>query len=181
MPLREWLGFTAKKRAVLADEAGAKGVARATLPVDNAVRSHIAASDPAFPAKREAAVVAILAAVDGVARAHGFVQKPQSWAKAGPLGAVSLHLQRSRFGFEAQINLGFAPASGTARGAWEQDDFLPLGRFYTEGSLAPGALIYLDVLADAATLAKAMQVLDDRALPWLLAHLTDPDAHSLPF
>lgn len=152
--------------------------------IDNGVRMHIAASDPAFPAKREAAVKVILAAMDAVAEAHGFTKKAKSWAKTGRLGTVSLHLQRSRYGFECYINLGFQPLSGEGKGPWNQDDFVRLGRFLPtdlSASGEPGALIYLDVHEDIAALATPMQTLDKHALPWLLAHLEDPSAHTAPF
>lgn len=151
---------------------------------DNAVRMHIAASDPDFPTKREAAVNAILAAMDRVAEQHGFTKKTKSWAKVGPLGLVSLHLQRSRFGFEAYVNLGFQPLSEDLQGPWAQDPFVRLGRFYPaipDTANDQDALIYLDVQGDSACLDPAMTILSDRALPWLLAHLTDPDAHAKPF
>lgn len=149
---------------------------------DNAVRMHIAASDPAFPAKREAAVSAITAAIDTVAAAHGFTKKAKSWAKDGPLGTVTLHLQRSRYGFDCQINLGFQPASDIVTGPWVQDDFVPLGRFLPDdaASDAEGTLIYLDIYDDPSSLATTMHALDHNALPWLLAHLTNPQAATMP-
>ena len=157
--------------------------------IDNGVRMHIAAHDPAFPDKREAAVKAIIHAIDAVAQAHGFTKKPQSWAKTGDLGTVTIHLQRSRYGFDCHINLGFQPLSEAAFGPWAHDDFVPLARFLPPntqvaeavGPEEPGTLTYLDVLQDAHSLDMPMQVLSDQALPWLLAHLTNPDAHSLPF
>lgn len=152
--------------------------------IDNGVRMHIAANDPAFPAKREAAVKAITAAMDKVAQAHGLTKKAKSWAKSGPLGTVSMHFQRSRYGFECYINLGFQPLSEASHGPWAQDDFVRLGRFFPTDLTAsgePGALIYLDVHEDAAALTGPMQVLESRALPWLLAHLENPDAWRAPF
>ncbi|QCO55975.1 hypothetical protein EOK75_09620 [Pseudorhodobacter turbinis] len=151
--------------------------------VDNAVRMHIAASDPDFPAKREAAVSAVIAAIDEVALHHGFDKKPKSWAKKGALGLVSIHLQRSRFGFYCQINLGFQPASHRAEGPWAQDDFVLLGLFFPpDPSLMEerGTITYLDIFKDEASLAPTMRVLDDLALPWLVAHLTDVEAHNRP-
>jgi hypothetical protein len=152
--------------------------------IDHGVRMHIAAHDPAFPDKREAAVNTILAAIDTVARAHGFTTKAKSWAKEGPLGTVSLHLQRSRYGFECYIHLGFQPNSDEGRGPWAQDDFVRLGRFYPTNILAteePDALMYLDVVSNAETLNEPMEILANHALPWLMAQLENPEAHALPF
>jgi hypothetical protein len=155
--------------------------------VDNGVRMHIAAHDPEFPKKRDAAVGTITAAIDVVAQAHGFTKKAKSWAKTGTLGTVSIHLQRSLYGFESYINLGFQPLDGAANGPWAQDDFVHLGMFYapctaTAGSAAElGTLTYLDVAEDPDSLIQPIEILDKLALPWLLAHLTDPMAHSLPY
>lgn len=154
-----------------------------TEGVDDGVRMHIAAHDPAFPAKREAAVNTIIAAIDAVAQAHGFAKKAKSWAKTGDLGTASIHLQRSRYGFDCHINLGFHPLSGDPLGLWAEDDFVPLEGFFPAGSdalEAPATLTYLDVHEDGANLAETMHILSEQALPWLLAHLTDPNAHDRP-
>ncbi|WP_323005119.1 DUF4304 domain-containing protein [Pseudorhodobacter sp.] len=148
--------------------------------VDMGVRMHIAAHDPQFSAKREAAVQTILAAIDRVAQAHGFTKKPKSWAKLGALGTVSIHLQRSRYGFDCQINLVFQPLPEALEGTWGQDEFIPLGRFYPPPSATAGTLTYLDIHQNPAALDQPMQVLNDLALPWLLAHLTNPQAPLLP-
>jgi hypothetical protein len=151
--------------------------------IDNGVRMHIAAHDPEFPAKREAAVDIIVAGIDAVAQAQGFDKKAKSWAKSGDLGTVSIHLQRSRFGFDCQVNLGFQPLDGKPSGLWAQDDFVPLERFLLQGVAAsePLALLtYLDVYEDPTILAKSMRILSEDALPWLLAHLTDLNASTRP-
>jgi hypothetical protein len=192
MPLPNWLRLpprtsTSSFPAQNLPADPALPFATAQSPVDNAVRTHIAASDPAFPAKREAAMIAILAAIEPVAAAHGFTKKAKSWAKTGPLGLVSLHVQRSRFGFEAVLNLCFQPTSGEPPGPWARDDFVPLGQFYAGvsagGDRPDGAdgLVYLDIHDNAAALDAAMQVLANAALPWLLAHLTDPEAPLISF
>jgi hypothetical protein len=144
---------------------------------DPGVRIHRAAHDPGFPAKREAAIAALTAAVNEVALAQGFAAKSQSWAKTGPLGTVSLHIQRSRYGFDCEVNLGFHAADGAALGPWEEEGHIPLSQFFGE---AAAPLIYLDVLEDPAVLPAAMAALETAALPWLLAHLTDPDAALSP-
>ena len=55
---------------------------------------------------------------------------------------------------------------------------MPLARFMPANT-APddaGVLIYLDINDDPSNLTAAMTALDGHALPWLLAHLTDPRA-----
>lgn len=210
MSLASWLrAFLPKRRQAasegavqspLADQPQTTETPRVAAEVidsiDNGVRMHIAAQDPEFPTKREAAITTIIKAIDVVAQTHGFTKKPQSWAKTGDLGTVSIHLQRSRYGFDCHINLGFQPLAEGRFGPWEQDDFVPLGGFFpsdaTGSDIGPdtgpdigvddtGTLTYLDVYEDADSLEIPMQVLSDQALPWLLAHLTNPNAHSLPF
>ncbi len=189
MPIAQWLRALRRKPAeparpqplpLIEDDA----VTAAPSAVDNGVRMHIASSDPAFPAKREAAVTLILGAIDTVASTHGLTKKARSWAKTGACGTISVHLQRSRYGFECYINLGFQPVSGESRGPWAQDDVVRLGRFMPtdiQSNDEPGALIYLDILEDTEALATPLSVLDQRALPWLLAHLEDPAAADRPF
>jgi len=149
---------------------------------DNGVRMHLAAHDPDFPDKREQAFGTITNAIDTVAQAHGFTKKPMSWAKTGPLGTVSIHLQRSRYGFDCTINLGFQPLDDAGLGPWAHDDFVSLGRFYpaSQGPDA-GTIAYLDVFEVVDTLDQPMAALSQTALPWLTQHLTDPLAHTQPF
>ncbi|MBL4918759.1 hypothetical protein [Szabonella alba] len=133
---------------------------------DPGARIHRAAHDPEFPARREAALAAIRAGVAQVALAQGFAERPQSWSLDGPAGRVSVHVFPNRFGFEAEIRLGFLPADGSD----------PSGPFAAQGHLTldafggPVALIYLDVLDDPACLEAALQVLADHALPWLAGY-----------
>jgi len=155
-----------------------------SLQPDNGVRMHIAAHDPEFPTKRDRAFETISAAIDAVALAHDFTKKPMSWAKTGDLGTVSIHLQRSRYGFDCHINLGFQPLDESADGPWAQDDFVPLGRFYPPNPASvdePGTIAYLDVHTDAGSLDQPMTILNAQALPWLVAHLTNPAAAKMPF
>jgi hypothetical protein len=160
----------------------------------DALRIHFAAHDPQFPAKRDAAVAIILTAINAAAQAHGFTKKPKSWAKSGPLGMVSIHLQRNRYGFDCTINLGFQPIAQavqdetpqgeTPQSPWAENDFIPLGWFYPSelaGLGSAGTVAYLDVLEDSGALQQPISVLSDVALPWLLAHLTDPNAETKPF
>ena len=167
---------------LVGQDAPPQGVSAPQTPAppytpDPGVRIHRAAHDPAFPAKREAAIAALTAGIDGVAFAEGFEAKPQSWAKTGPLGTVSLHIQRSRYGFDCEVNLGFAPAVGVAAGPWEEEGRIPLGWFYGE---EPAPLIYLDIIETPETLQTALTALRTAALPWLVAHLTDPEAAHRP-
>jgi len=141
---------------------------------DPGARIHKAAHDPDFPEKRERAIDTIYDAMDALAADHGFTAKPRSWIKTGPLGQVSFYLQRSRFGFDASIHLVFHPATLPSNGVWAEEEDVPLAWFYPE-SEAEGAqtLIYLDVLEQPEKLRRAMMVLSETALPWLVRHLTE--------
>ena len=141
---------------------------------DPSVRIHKAAHDPHFPEKREKAIVAINDALTAVAAKHGFTAKPQSWIKAGPLGQVSFYLQRSRFGFDTGIHLVFHPTDLPSKGVWAEEEDIPLAWFYPEAEAeAAQALIYLDVLEQPEKLRRAMVVLSETALPWLVRHLDE--------
>jgi hypothetical protein len=140
---------------------------------DNSVRMHIAASNPAFPALRDAAITAIVTALDTVAARHGFTKKPRSWARSGPLGLASLHLHRSPYGFEADIALGFQPVSGAHQPPWDEDGQIALRHFCPDDTT--GTLVYLDVQDNPASLDAALDLLDRAALPWLCAQLGNAD------
>lgn len=147
-------------------------------PADHGARIHRAAHDPEFPKKREAAIEAITAAIDAMAEKHGFTRKAKSWAKDGPAGRVSIQLQRSRYGWECHVNLSLDRKDGQREGVCAHDDFVGLGEFYAPGegqAPEPGVIYYLDVHEDPAALDLPMQVLDQRALPWLLGQL---DGHA---
>jgi hypothetical protein len=142
---------------------------------DDAHRIHIAASDPAFPAKREQAVTLICAAIDAIATPMGYTCKGSTWSRSTPQGRTVVNLQRSQYGWYATINLRFILPNGEAAssGVWASGDDVHLGQFYqpdeTHGA-KPGRIAYLDVSADAAGLDLPITILRTRALPWLDAH-----------
>jgi hypothetical protein len=133
---------------------------------DPGVRIHLAAHDPEFPAKRDAALALLRDAVRAVMARHGFTEKPQSWVREGPQGRAAIAVFPSRYGFEAEIRLSFLATDGEAQGVWAEEGHLTLDAFG-----APAALIYLDVLDQPEVLAATLQVLEVRALPWLIGHL----------
>jgi len=150
---------------------------RVPEPVQNpdpGVRIHKAAHDPHFPEKREKAIDTIYDAMDAVATEHGFAAKPRSWIKTGPLGQVSFYLQRSRFGFDASIHLVFHPSNLPSNGVWAEEEDIPLAWFYPEDEAETAqTLIYLDVLEQPEKLRRAMVILSETALPWLVRHLNE--------
>ncbi len=143
---------------------------------------HIAANDPAFAAKREAAITLICAAISDVATPMGYTRKGTTWARATSLGKSAINLQRSRYGFTATINLRFLTSDGFSpeTSDWAEDDDIRLQRFYLghEGvGLDDGEITYLDVHDNPECLAVPMHILKTRALPWLDAQHT---AHNHP-
>jgi Domain of unknown function (DUF4304) len=147
-----------------------------TRPVrDDSARIHRASQDRAFPAKREAAVEAICAAIDGVVTPFGYARKGDTWSRNSTAGRSAVNLQRSRYGWECYVNLRFLTPDGAKpdHGVWRQDDDVRIALFYLpdEGQgPEPGVIFYLDAHDDPACLDEPMQVLRDRALPWLDAH-----------
>ena len=142
---------------------------------DQSHRIHIAANDPAFPAKREAAVKLICQAITDVATPMGYTRKGTTWARTTKRGKSAIHLQRSSYGFVAYINLRFVTPDGNSlnSGVWAQDDDIRIQRFYlpTESiGLEDGVLTYLDVSETPDCLIEPMHILASRALPWLDAH-----------
>ena len=144
---------------------------------DNSARIHIAASDPAFPAKREAAVAAICAAINTIAAPLGYVRKGSTWSRQTGQGRSAINLHRDRFGWHALINLRFLTPDGDCpqSGDWALTcgGDIRIQNFYLPDECADqnfGELFYLDVHDTPASLDQPMRILRTRALPWLDAH-----------
>jgi hypothetical protein len=124
----------------------------------DATRIHLAAHDPAFPARREAAVGAMAGVIDRVLVPRGYLRKGQGWAKAGPAGRAVVHLGRDRFGWEAMVTLRWCAAGA------EEDEEVALGALGTP----PLRLVYADV---DTLLDDLMARLAGPGLDWLEARL----------
>jgi hypothetical protein len=133
---------------------------------DDSHRIHIAANDPAFPAKREAAIALIGAAITQITAPLGYTRKGDLWARSTVRGKTVVNLQRNRYGWDAQINLRFLPANGDFPEdcIWAAGEEIHLGHFGATG------LAYLDISEDAGILDAPMHILRAHALPWLDAH-----------
>jgi hypothetical protein len=138
---------------------------------DLAARKYAAAHDPAFPAQREEAHAAILAALLVALDPLGYALKGNTFSRTTPQGKSAVHLQRSRYGWDAQIVLRFVTAEGAPPNHpdWPKDNDLTLWDFADELPSDPGTLAFVDVLDDSATLTRALDLLITRALPWLEA------------
>lgn len=139
---------------------------------DNSHRIHLAANDPAFPAKREAAFAVIVAAVARVAAPMGYTLRGSTFARETAAGKTAINVQRSRYGFDAIISLRFLLPDGSVpeSGIWADDAEVALAQFAPEGAADPGTISYLDVHEDAACLDATVAILADHALPWLESH-----------
>ena len=188
MPLPRWLHSLIQPKPTTAvapppprGEGWGGGLPQTTpdtaTPPDTSHRIHIAASDPAFPAKREAAVALICDAITDIATPLGYTRKGTTWTRTTPMGRTAINLQRSSYGFVAYINLRFLRPDGTppTTGLWVMDDSIRLQKFYLppeHSGAEDGVLTYLDVQGDPASLDLPMHILKTRALPWLDAHHT---------
>ena len=143
---------------------------------DNSHRIHIAANDPGFPAKREAAVALICAAITDIATPVGYTCKGTTWSRTTPQGRSAINLQRSRYGFTASITLRFLLPDGTSptEGIWAQDDDITLQNF-TDATDGPDLanIAYIEIIENPASLDRPMHILANHALPWLDAHHRD--------
>ena len=153
---------------------------------DQSHRIHIAANDPAFAAKREAAVALICQAITDIATPVGYTRKGTTWARTTPHGTSAIHLQRSRYGFTADITLRFLTPDGTSltHGVWAQDDDICIDRFFVAHDAtgaADGQFTYLDIIENPACLDRLMHILATRALPWLDAHAAEPPPNIADF
>ncbi|MGL4320021.1 MAG: hypothetical protein ACRCS3_04090 [Paracoccaceae bacterium] len=139
---------------------------------DNSHRIHLAANDPAFPAKRDAAFAVIMDAVAQVAAPAGYALRGTTFARETGFGRTAINVQRSRYGFDAIISLRFLLPDGGAPdiGIWADGNEVILAQFVLDATSDPGTISYLDVHEIAGCLNLPMAVLRDHALPWLDAH-----------
>lgn len=139
---------------------------------DNSHRIHLAANDPAFPAKREAAFAVMMAAIAAVIEPQGYALRGSTWARESASGRTAVNLQRSRYGFDAQITLRFLLPDGSPleEGAWADSPEIVLAAFQGDAGHDPGTISYLDVHENSACLDVPIAILRDLALPWLDAH-----------
>jgi hypothetical protein len=138
---------------------------------DLAARKYAAAHDPAFPALRERAFAEILSALDRTLGPEGYSLKGSTFSRVTPNGKSAIHLQRSRYGWDARIVLRFITSAGELpdHPDWPADEDLTLWHFAEDRPSDPGTLAFVDVNEDPAALAAALTVLTTRALPWLEA------------
>lgn len=136
---------------------------------DLAARKHFAAHDPTFPARREAAYQAIVAALDAALQPLGYALKGSTWTRISPQGKSAVHLQRSRYGWDVQIILRFVTPEGGLpdHPDWQDGEDMTLERFGGGGGEDPGRLAFVDVLETPAHLARTIKILLAEALPWL--------------
>ena len=187
MPLPRWLRALIPRKPSQTDGSlpprgegwGGGPVPTAPIPPtsDQSHRIHIAANDPAFAAKREAAVALICQAITDIATPLGYTRKGTTWSRTTARGKSAIHLQRSRYGFTASLTLRFLTPDGTAlnHGVWAQDDDIRLRQFYLQSESCgteAGEITYLDVHENPVCLNEPMHILATRGLPWLDAHQT---------
>jgi hypothetical protein len=136
-------------------------------PEDLAARKYAAAHDPAFPARREQAFAAILQALQTALDPEGYALKGSTFSRTTPGGKSAVHLQRSRYGWDAQIVLRFVRPDGSVPADWPEDEDLTLWHFAADAASDPGTLAFVDVLEEPVSLTVALDFLMTRALPWL--------------
>lgn len=138
---------------------------------DLSARKHLAANDPAFPARREEAWGRIVAALDGVLAPAGYQQAKTTWSKVTPAGKSAVHLQRDRYGWDVRIVLRFVTPSGEVpdHPDWPGGEDVTLAEFFEEAVVDPGTLAFVDVLERPECLGLAVEVLREQVLPWFEA------------
>jgi hypothetical protein len=136
---------------------------------DLAARQHSAANDPAFPERREAAYVKIVAALDAALTPVGYALKGSTWSRTSNCGKSAVHLQRNRYGWDVQIVLRFVTPDGDPpdHPDWDEGEDMTMVRFGGGGGEDPGRLAFLDVLEKPCHLTRCIDILLTEALPWL--------------
>lgn len=138
---------------------------------DLSARQHLAANDPAFPARREEAWERIVAAVDGVLGPAGYVLARTTWNRVTAAGKSAVHLQRDRYGWEVRIVLRFVTPSGEVpdHPDWPGGEDVALAAFFEQADSDPGTLAFVDVLERPGCLDQAVDILREQVLPWFEA------------
>lgn len=138
---------------------------------DLSARQHLAANDPAFPARREEAWGRIVAALDGVLVPAGYALNGATWSKSSPRGRSAVHLQRSRYGWDVQIVLRFVTPDGEVpdHPDWPGGEDVTLAELFERAEGDPGTLAFIDVLERPECLDLAVDTLREQVLPWFEA------------
>ena len=135
---------------------------------DLSARKHLAANDPAFPARREAAWARILSVLDEVLVPEGYALYGTTWSRITAQGKSAVHLQRSRYGWDVQIVLRFVTPEGDVpdHPDWPGGDDVTLQDFFERADHDPGTLAFVDVLDQPECLELTLQILRNQVLPW---------------
>ena len=138
---------------------------------DLSARKHLAANDPAFPARREEAWGRIVAALEGVLAPAGYVLAKTTWSRVSAAGKSAVHLQRDRYGWDVRIILRFVTPSGEVpdHPDWPGGEDVTLAEFFERADRDPGTLAFVDVLDAPECLDLAVTNLREQALPWFAA------------
>lgn len=135
---------------------------------DLSARKHLAANDPAFPARREEAWGRIVSVLDGVLGPAGYVLAKTTWSRVTVAGKSAVHLQRNRYGWDVQIVLRFVTPDGGVpdHPDWPGGEDVTLAEFFERAESDPGTLAFVDVLEQPECLGLAVEILREQALPW---------------
>lgn len=135
---------------------------------DLSARKHLAANDPAFPARREEAWERIVAALNDALVPEGYVLSGTTWSRVTDQGKSAVHLQRNRYGWDVQIVLRFVTPDGEVpdHPDWPGGEDVTLAEFFERAEQDPGTLAFVDVLEQPECLAVAVEILREQALPW---------------
>ena len=135
---------------------------------DLSARKHLAANDPAFPARREEAWGRIVAALDGLLGPAGYASSGTTCSRVTSAGKSAVHLQRNRYGWDVQILLRFVTPSGEVpdHPDWPGGEDVTLAEFFEKAERDPGTLAFVDVLDQPDCLLLAVEILREQALPW---------------
>lgn len=138
---------------------------------DLSARQHLAANDPAFPARREEAWGRIVAALDGLLVPESFSLNGSTWTRASAAGKSAVHLQRDRYGWDVRIVLRFVTPSGEVpdHADWPGGEDVTLADFFEQPVKDPGTLAFVDVLERPECLDQAVEILREQVLPWFEA------------
>lgn len=135
---------------------------------DLSARKHLAANDPAFPARREEAWGRIVSALADVLGPAGYLLVKTTWSRVTAAGKSAVHLQRDRYGWDVRIVLRFVTPDGEVpdHPDWPGGEDVTLSEFFETSDNDPGTLAFVDVLERPECLDVAVDTLREQVLPW---------------
>jgi hypothetical protein len=158
----------------LRDEAFRAAYVLPSDPAPQTVRIHDFIRLPDMAKRRDMAVRVFAERMDALLRTAGFARSKNNWKRKLGQGEAQVSLHRDGHGFLCTVQLRYSGPRRAIRAEGPGEAWL--GSFYkagVESETDGGSVGWIDyprIDAEPTCLDLPLKILQDRALPWLLAH-----------